>query len=292
MPVLREIETIFEGSRTHWVGSGFKVSNYFPSGKNLLERFSPFILMDYNIPIEFPPSKTPKGIGPHPHRGFETVTFAFEGAVEHHDNKGNHGVIYPGDVQWMTAGSGILHKEYHEEQFRLKGGIFHVIQLWVNLPKKYKMVEPRYQAITKEDMGKIVLPDEKGNVIIVAGTFNGVEGPAKTFSPMNIYTVEITNNTYVKINEPSNFNMGILVLDGEIKINKELCKAKDFILFKNEDGDVNIEGISENAKVFILSGEPINEPIAAGGPFVMNTKEELSMANEDFNNGKFGTSDF
>lgn len=292
MSKVRQIEMIFKGPRTHWVGDGFNVSNYFPSGQNLLERFTPFILLDYNAPVEFLPSDTPKGVGPHPHRGFETVTFAFEGAVEHHDNMGNHGIIYPGDVQWMTAGSGIMHKEYHEKKFSQTGGVFHMIQLWVNLPKKDKMTEPRYQAITKEDMGKVTLPDNKGDVTVVAGMFGEVKGPAKTFTPINIYIVDLIKNGSIKINEPGNFNVGMLILDGEIKVNGESCKVKDFVLLKNEDGEVNIEAVSENAKVFVLSGEPINEPIAAGGPFVMNTRAELLQANEDFNNGKFGAFEF
>lgn len=292
MSKMRRIEQSFRGPDTHWVGNGFKVSNYFPSGKNLLERFTPFVLMDYNAPVEFAPSSTPRGVGPHPHRGFETVTFAFEGAVEHHDNKGNHGIIYPGDVQWMTAGSGIMHKEYHEKTFNQSGGIFHVIQLWVNLPKKDKMTEPRYQAITKEDMGKAVLAVDHGTVTVVAGTFNGVKGPAKTFTPMNIFVIDLINHGEVTLKEPGDFNMGILVLDGDVCVNDETYRAKDFILFHNEDGDVRIKSLSETAKIFVLSGEPINEPIAAGGPFVMNTREELRQANEDYHNGKFGTSDF
>ncbi len=292
MSKMRRIEQSFRGPDTHWVGNGFKVSNYFPSGKNLLERFTPFVLMDYNAPVEFAPSSTPRGVGPHPHRGFETVTFAFEGAVEHHDNKGNHGIIYPGDVQWMTAGSGIMHKEYHEKTFNQSGGIFHVIQLWVNLPKKDKMTEPRYQAITKEDMGKAVLAEDHGTVTVVAGAFNGVKGPAKTFTPMNIYVIDLINHGEVTLNEPGYFNMGILVLDGDVSVNDETYRAKDFILFHNEDGDVRIKSLSATAKIFVLSGEPINEPIAAGGPFVMNTREELRQANEDYHNGKFGTSDF
>lgn len=292
MSKMRRIEQSFRGPDTHWVGNGFKVSNYFPSGKNLLERFTPFVLMDYNAPVEFAPSSTPRGVGPHPHRGFETVTFAFEGAVEHHDNKGNHGIIYPGDVQWMTAGSGIMHKEYHEKAFNQSGGVFHIIQLWVNLPKKDKMTEPRYQAITKEDMGKAVLAEDHGTVTVVAGTFNGVKGPAKTFTPMNIFVIDLINHGEVTLKEPGDFNMGILVLDGDVSVNDETYRAKDFILFHNEDGDARIKSLSETAKIFVLSGEPINEPIAAGGPFVMNTREELRQANEDYHNGKFGTSDF
>jgi hypothetical protein len=231
-------------------------------------------------------------VGQHPHRGFETVTFAFEGAVEHHDNKGNHGIIYPGDVQWMTAASGIMHKEYHEKEFSKKGGIFHMIQLWVNLPKKDKMAEPGYQAITKEQMGKVTFPDGKGTVTVVAGVFSGAKGPAKTFTPMNIYIIDLKKDGTITLNEPGSFNLGMLILEGEIKVNGEVGKEKDFVLFKNEEGQVTIEAVSENVKIFVLSGEPIDEPIAAGGPFVMNTKDELKQANEDFNNGKFGTFDF
>lgn len=292
MPKNRPIEMIFTGPRPHWVGNGFYVNNYFPSGENLLERFTPFILLDYNAPREIKPSLTPKGVGQHPHRGFETVTFAFEGAVEHHDNQGNHGIIYPGDVQWMTAAAGIMHKEYHEKEFSKQGGVFHMIQLWVNLPKKDKFAEPGYQAITKEQMGKVTLPDEKGSVTIVAGTFDGVKGPAKTFTPMNIYTIELKQGGAVTLNEPANFNFGMLILSGEVKVNGRDGKEKDFVLFKNEEGEGVIEADSDDVKIFVLSGEPINEPIAAGGPFVMNTREELRQANEDFNNGKFGTFDF
>lgn len=292
MSKTRPIEMIFTGPRPHWVGNGFYVNNYFPSGQNLLERFTPFILLDYNAPREIKPSLTPKGVGQHPHRGFETVTFAFEGAVEHHDNQGNHGIIYPGDVQWMTAAAGIMHKEYHEKEFSKQGGVFHMIQLWVNLPKKDKFAEPGYQAITKERMGKVTLPDEKGSVTIVAGAFDGVKGPAKTFTPMNIYTIELKQGGVVTLNEPANFNFGMLILSGEVKVNGQVGKEKDFVLFKNEEGEVVIEAASDDVKIFVLSGEPINEPIAAGGPFVMNTREELRQANEDFNNGKFGTFDF
>ncbi len=288
----RAIELVFTGPREHWVGNGFHVSNYFPSGQNLLERFTPFILMDYNAPKEFPPSDSPRGVGQHPHRGFETVTFAFEGAVEHHDNRGNHGIIYPGDVQWMTAASGIMHKEYHEKEFSKKGGLFHMIQLWVNLPQKDKWAEPGYQAITYGEMGKVNLPDGLGTVTVVAGAYDGVKGPAKSFTPMNIYIADLKKNGIMTINEPGHFNFGMLVLEGEIRVNGEACKAKDFVLFKNEEGEVLVEAVSENAKIFVLSGEPINEPIAAGGPFVMNTREELQQANEDFRNGKFGTEDF
>lgn len=288
----RPIELVFTGPPRHWVGNGFRVSNYFPSGENLLERFTPFILMDYNYPFEFPPSSSPRGIGAHPHRGFETVTFAFEGAVEHHDNKGNHGIIYPGDVQWMTAGEGILHKEYHEKEFSKAGGVFHMIQLWVNLPAKDKWTKPKYQELPKDGMGIFNLPNDKGSVSIVAGEFKGVKGPAFTFTPMNIYTIDLKNNGDVTFNELGNFNTGILVLYGDVKINDRELSEKEFVLFENKDGDIKIESISETSKVIILSGEPINEPIATGGPFVMNTREEIQEASRDFREGWFGSLDF
>ena len=231
MNKLRSIESVFRGSEPHFVGDGFKVSQYFPSGKNLLERFSPFILLDYNKPHYFEPSKTRRGVGAHPHRGFETVTIAYDGKVEHHDNKGNHGVIGSGDVQWMTAGSGVLHKEYHEEEFSKKGGILHMIQLWVNLPSKHKMTNPKYQAITKEDIATYELDNNGGEIRVIAGEVKGVKGPADTFSKINIYNVDMRNNARVSLNEPSNFNTGMLIISGEIKINDEsVYKENDFIL--------------------------------------------------------------
>lgn len=292
MPKQRPVETVFTVPRTHWVGDGFEVNNYFPSGKNLLERFAPFVLLDYNAPREFDPSEAPRGVGRHPHRGFETVTFAFQGAIEHHDNKGNHGIIYPGDVQWMTAGSGIMHKEYHEKEFSSKGGVLQMIQLWVNLPKKDKMAEPGYQAITKEEMGKARLPDGKGVVTVVAGSFGGAKGPARTFTPMNIYIVDLEKGGVATLSEPADFNLGMLILGGEAVVNGDVCREKDFVLFENEEGQVNIEGLNGGVKIFVLSGKPIDEPVAAGGPFVMNTEEELRKAHEDFKSGKFGTFDF
>lgn len=292
MSDFRPIEGIFQGPKAHWVGSAFNVSNYFPSGNRLLERFTPFILMDYNAPFNFQPSSTPRGIGAHPHRGFETVTLAFKGYVEHHDNTGEHGVIGPGDVQWMTAGSGILHKEYLEDEFNKTGGILHMIQLWVNLPTKDKLTSPKYQELVKEDMGSYAIPNNGGNVSVIAGEFKGIKGPASTFTPINMYTITLEHNGELDFNEPSDFNTGILILEGEIKINDQDCKNGDFILFENSPGNISLQSITENSMAIILSGEPINEPIATGGPFVMNTREEIKQANEDFHSGKFGSLDF
>ncbi len=293
MSKLRSIETSFKGAAPHFVGDGFRVSQYFPAGKNLLTRFSPFILLDYNQPRYFEPSEVRRGVGAHPHRGFETVTIAYDGKVEHHDNSGNHGVIEPGDVQWMTAGSGVLHKEYHEEQFSKDGGMLHMIQLWVNLPSKYKMTKPKYQPITKENISVYKLGNHEGEIKVIAGEVKGVKGPANTFSKMNIYNVYLKNHGKVILNEPSEFNTGILIINGEMKINNDsIYKENDFILFDNVEGEIILGSVSEDSLAIVLSGEPLDEPVIAHGPFVMNTESEIIKAYEDYNSGKFGQLNF
>lgn len=292
MEQFRTIEKIFRTADSHMVGDGFKVAQYLPAG-NDLKRLSPIFLLDYHAPHYYEPSSSVRGVGAHPHRGFETVTIAYEGKVEHHDNKGNHGIIGPGDVQWMTAASGILHKEYHEKEFSKQGGTLHMIQLWVNLPKDKKMSEPKYQTLLKEDMGKIELDDNQGEINIIAGTVKGVHGPASTFTKMNIYNVSLNMNGKVTLSEPNNFNTGMLVLKGEVKINGDrVAKEKDFILFDNVPGEILVESVTEETLFIVLSGEPIDEPIASYGPFVMNTTDEIYQAYEDFENNKFGQQDF
>lgn len=293
MKSFRTIETFFRGSDFHMVGDGFKVTQYFPQGRNLLLRFSPFILLDYNPPCYFEPSNHRPGVGAHPHRGFETVTIDYAGKVEHHDNKGNHGIIGPGDVQWMTAGSGVLHKEYHETEFSKNGGILHMIQLWVNLPRKDKMVDPKYQTILKDDMGIYKIPENHGEIKIIAGEVKGVKGPASTFSKINLYNVNLRNYGVVYLDEPSNFNTGILIINGNVKVNDERTFGEgEFILFNNVEGDIKVESISEESLFLVLSGEPLNEPVVPYGPFVMNTEREIVQAYKDFEDGKFGTLNF
>lgn len=292
MENLRPIEEIYSIDRERWVGSGFRVRNYFPEGRNLLNRFTPFALMDYNVPLEFKPSKTPRGISAHPHRGIETVTFALQGAVEHHDNAGNHGIIYTGDVQWMTAGAAIMHKEYHEKEFQKQGGVMEMVQLWISLPKKDRFTEPRYQDITNDDMGLYQLPDGKGSVTIVAGEFEGVQGPARTFSPINVYLIDLESEGSILLNEADNYNTGMLILSGELDMNNNSCKARDFVLFENKEGKISIKSKSNDTKILVLSGEPLDEPQVAAGPFVMNTKEELRQASQDYRDGRFGTDKF
>jgi quercetin 2,3-dioxygenase len=289
----REIEGIYKGAPFHMVGDGFRVSNYFPSGTNFAKRISPFILMDYNAPYVFPPSDEVKGVGAHPHKGFETVSIAYEGYVEHNDSFGNHGIIGPGDVQWMTAGSGLLHKEYHEKEFSKRGGLFHFIQLWVNLPKVFKSHQPRYQALLKEEMGRAELPDDGGSVRIIAGEYNGVRGPAQTFTPINLFDISFKTNGKARFELPAAHNTAALVLKGSVTVNEtKHAKEGDFLLFSNKSGEILIEGLTDDALVIILSGEPIDEPIYMHGPFVMNTRDEIIEAFKDYQDGKMGSHHF
>ncbi|HAT4307724.1 TPA: pirin family protein [Clostridium perfringens] len=293
MKKFRTIENIFKAPEPHMVGDGFRVSQYIPTGIKSMERLSPFLLLDYNAPYYFKPSETRLGVGAHPHRGFETVTIAYDGKVEHHDNKGNHGIIGPGDVQWMTAASGIMHKEYHETEFSKNGGIFHMVQLWVNLPKDKKMIEPKYQPLLKEEMGILKLDNDKGEISIIAGEVNGVKGPANTFTNINLYNINLKNYGNTTLSEPKNFNTAILILKGEAKVNEDkICKEGDFIIFDNVDGEILLESFTEESLFLVLSGEPINEPVVSHGPFVMNTLGEILDAYEDFRNNKFGTENF
>ena len=285
----KNIEAILPPPAFHMVGDGFKVHNFFPSQPEIgMDGMSPFFLMDYGSKWEVPPSNTPKGVGVHPHRGFETVTIAYHGKVAHHDSAGNSGVIGEGDVQWMTAGAGVLHKEYHEKKFSKKGGVFQMVQLWVNLPARFKMTQAKYQAIENKNMAKFLLDDGKSVVEIVAGKYKGLNGPAFTFSPMNMFNAKLIQGGKADFNFHEKFNTGMLVIDGEIKINNSKTASENyFILFGHDGEDIVIEALKESV-ILILSGEPIDEPIASYGPFVMNTETEIKKAYEDYNNGKFG----
>jgi len=281
------IEKILPPPPPHMVGDGFRVHNFFPSGYNMAtNRMSPFFMLDYNSKIDFSPRERPRGVGVHPHRGFETVTIAYHGKVAHNDSTGNSGVISEGDIQWMTAASGILHKEYHEEEFSKKGGPFQMIQLWVNLPAKDKMSKPKYQAITNDRLGKYNIEDG-GVVEVIAGEFKGVKGPASTFTPIEMYNIKIKKGTTLSFDLPENFNTGILVVEGAININSEKAPVDNFILFKNEGENISIKA-DEDSVLFVISGQPINEPVAAYGPFVMNTHKELEEALDDYSKGNFG----
>lgn len=284
----RGVEGVLPPTNTHMVGDGFQVKNFFPNGRGFEERMSPFFLLDFNAEVNFPPSDIARGVGVHPHRGIETITFAYKGSVAHHDSAGNSGVINPGDVQWMTAGGGVLHKEYHEKNWDKKGGAFEMVQLWINLPKKHKMTPAKYQSIVHAKKPKIDLPNKAGSVHVVAGEYKGTKGVASTFSPVNIYDMYLNAGGEVDFTLPGGFNSGILVVDGNIVVNENTkVPENNYVQFKNEEGQIHIKAESKTI-LLVLSGEPLNEPYVGYGPFVMNTEEEIRQAIEDYNAGKFG----
>jgi redox-sensitive bicupin YhaK (pirin superfamily) len=285
----KNIKAIMPPPHFHMVGDGFRVHNFFPSSSFIgIDGMSPFFLMDYGSKWNVPPSDRPRGVGVHPHRGFETVTIAYKGKVAHHDSAGNSGVIGEGDVQWMTAGEGVLHKEYHEKEFSKKGGIFQMVQLWVNLPSKDKMTPAKYQGIENKQMARVPLKEGKGYVELIAGEYNGIKGPASTFSPVNLFNAKLGNGEKADFSFDKTFNTGMLVIEGEIKINSSRTAEENHFIYFGHDGDeISIEALKEST-VLILSGKPLNEPIAANGPFVMNTDSEIKQAYEDYYNGKFG----
>lgn len=284
----KKVELIAAPKPAHFVGDGFRVHNFIPSGYHLdMKRMDPFIMLDYNSKFHFSGTDTPRGVGVHPHRGFETVTIAYQGRVEHGDSSGGGGIIGQGDVQWMTAASGVLHKEFHEAEWAKEGGIFQMVQLWVNLPAKDKMSPPKYQAIKNSEMKNVDL-GENGFIEVIAGEFNGEKGPATTFSPVNLMNAKLKSGGKAEFSFPANFNTAALVIEGNIMVNgEEKVPTDHLVLFQNEGENFTIEA-TEDSIVLILSGEPLNEPIYPHGPFVMNTREEIIQAFDDFNNGKFG----
>lgn len=285
----KNIERVIAPQPPHFVGDGFRVHNFIPYAFPLsMERMDPFIMLDYNSKIQFAPSEKPRGVGVHPHRGFETVTIAYKGKVAHGDSAGNSGVIGEGDVQWMTAASGILHKEFHETEFSKTGGDFQMVQLWVNLPAKDKMSAPKYQGITNEQIRKYRLPDNGGYIEVIAGKYEDVPGSASTFTPIHVYNARLKQGARATFSFPENYHTGILLIEGSVRVNDETAVPTDhFALFRNE-GETFTLSAAEDALVLILSGEPIREPIAAQGPFVMNTRDELAQAIRDYSLGKFG----
>jgi redox-sensitive bicupin YhaK (pirin superfamily) len=285
----KDVRAILPPPSFHMVGDGFRVHNFFPSQPQIgLDGMSPFFLMDYGSKWNVPPSDIPKGVGVHPHRGFETVTIAYHGKVAHHDSAGNSGVIGEGDVQWMTAGAGVLHKEYHEKEFSKKGGVFQMVQLWVNLPARSKMTPAKYQAIENQNMTKFISDDGKTTIELIAGEYNGLKGPAFTFSPVNLFNAKLSAGAEAEFSFIKEFNTGMLVIEGEIKINNsKTAPENNFILFGHAGDSIIIEAVKDSI-VLVLSGEPLGESIASYGPFVMNTQTEIKQAYDDYYNGKFG----
>ncbi|KMQ71190.1 pirin family protein [Chryseobacterium koreense] len=284
----KKIELIAAPKPAHFVGDGFRVHNFIPSGYHLdMKRMDPFLMLDYNSKFHFSGTDHPRGVGVHPHRGFETVTIAYQGKVEHSDSSGGGGIIEQGDVQWMTAASGVLHKEFHETEWAKEGGIFQMVQLWVNLPAKDKMTRPKYQALKNSEMTNVDL-GENGFIEIIAGEYNGEKGPATTFSPVNLMNAKLKSGGKADFSFPASFATAALVIEGKITVNGvEKVPTDHLVLFENDGEDFTIEA-TEDSIVLVMSGAPLNEPIFPHGPFVMNTREEIIQAFDDYNNGRFG----
>lgn len=283
----KNIARITKPGAPHFVGDGFRVHNFIP-GTSTMQEMDPFIMLDYNSKYTFAPSEIPRGVGVHPHKGFETVTIAYKGKVEHGDSTGSGGVIHEGDVQWMTAAGGILHKEFHEKEWSKKGGEFQMVQLWVNLPAKDKKSDPKYQNLSNKNITKVALPENEGEIEVIAGEFEGKKGAASTFSPVHVYNAKLKKGAKTAFSFPANYTTALLLVEGSAKVNDSENVPQDhFAMFKKEGDTFTVEAL-EDAVVLILSGEPLKEPIAAYGPFVMNTQAEIREAIDEFNMGKFG----
>lgn len=282
---MKKIAKVLRSDGNHWVGDGFPVRSLFSYHRDSAD-VSPFLLFDYAGPHRFDPTDTPRGVGQHPHRGFETVTIVYDGEVAHRDSAGNGGTIGPGDVQWMTAASGIVHEEFHSPNYSKTGGPFRMVQLWVNLPAKDKMSPPGYQAITSRDIP--VVPVTGGTARIIAGAFRGVRGPARTFTPVNLWDLRLDRDTDLTLDLPEGHTAMIAVLAGTVIINgSQTAGEAEIVRLERAGSDVTIH-TDQEAIVLILTGEPIDEPVVGYGPFVMNSETEIRQAAYDFNSGRFG----
>jgi len=280
---LKKIVSIRRGPPAHWVGDGFHVRSLFSYDGDAAS-LSPFLLLDYGAPETFAPTDEPRGVGRHPHRGFETVTIAYQGGVEHRDSAGNHGVIGPGDVQWMTAASGIVHEEWHEREFTRRGGTMEMAQLWVNLPAKDKMAAPAYQDIRGAQIPSVSLGG-KSSLRVIAGEFRGARGPARTFTPINVWDARLAAGERVELEFPEGYNTLLAVLSGRVAVNDEPVASAELVTLERQGRRVVLEA-SEDAKLLVLNGEPIEEPVVGYGPFVMNTRGEIQQAIRDYQSGR------
>jgi len=286
---MKSVIGIHSNNEAHWVGDGFPVRTLF-SYQSMSEELSPFLMLDYASSTSFPPSATPRGVGPHPHRGFETVTIVYEGELAHKDSAGNSGTIGPGDVQWMTAGAGILHEEMHSAQFTQQGGMLSMAQLWINLPAKLKMTPPSYQAIQNQTIPTIHLEDDQGTARLIAGSYAGFSGPAKTHTAMHVWDLKIKKGAVISLPAPNHWNAALAILQGQVETDKGAAGEASLIVFSRAGAGIEVRA-SQDTHALFLSGEPIAEPIVGYGPFVMNTKSEIAQAIDDFNCGQFGRLD-
>jgi redox-sensitive bicupin YhaK (pirin superfamily) len=288
---MKKLLRIERSTGRHWVGDGFPVQTLF-SYSNLGAAISPFLLFDYAGPLEFTATEQRRGVGGHPHRGFETVTIVYSGEVEHRDSSGGGGKIGPGDVQWMTAASGLVHEEFHGHDFARRGGMLEMVQLWVNLPARDKMSPPRYQSISNGQIPVVNLPDKQGAVRVIAGRFDGVEGPAHTFTPLNVWDLRLDGAREMDFAVPDGHTTLLAVLKGSLRIasgdtGSETLGAAEVARFDPEGEHIRMES-AQNATALLLSGEPIHEPIVGSGPFVMNSASEIRQAMADYQSGKMG----
>jgi redox-sensitive bicupin YhaK (pirin superfamily) len=284
---MKKLASVLKSRPAHWVGDGFPVKSMI-SPQDPPEHTSPFLLLDYAEPYEFTPADNHRGVGQHPHRGFETVTLAFQGEIAHRDSAGNSGLIGPGDVQWMTAASGVVHEEFHSPEFTRTGGAFEMIQLWVNLPADHKMSKPRYQELPSSSIPVVDLPDGAGTLRVIAGNAFGEEGPAQTVTPINLWDLSLKPSGEIELELPEASTTLLLVLTGSTHINDEdTVSAGDLARFERDGSRIVLDS-KEGVRAILLNGTPIDEPVVAHGPFVMNTREEISQAISDFQSGQMG----
>lgn len=285
--VTKPVAQVYGPGSEHWVGDGFPVRNLFPSN-GVQSQIDPFLMLDYAGPYEFPPSEKPRGVGEHPHRGFETVTIAYLGSVAHRDSGGHAGVIGPGDVQWMTAASGVVHEEMHDPEFTRRGGTFEMVQLWVNLPRAYKMTAPRYQNITSAQI-PVVDFGEGAQARVIAGELHGTKGAAATYTPVNVIDIRLSKGGKGDLQLPAGHNTGIVLLRGTVVLNGVTrLEGEAKLALLSAEGDTLTLDAGEETLLLLLSGVPIKEPVASYGPFVMNTRAELMQAFEDYQSGRMG----
>lgn len=285
---MKKITGIYSAPRGHWVGDGFPVRSLFNYDRMGAHHITPFLMLDYAGPKDFTPATKPRGVGAHPHRGFETVTIVYDGEVAHRDSSGGGGVIGKGDVQWMTAGNGIVHEEFHSPAFTESGGRLEMVQLWVNLRAVDKSVDPAYQTIKAADIARVELADEAGELNVIAGSYDGQDGPARTFSPINVWDLRLNRDGAVRLAVPDGHTAMVVVLSGTVQVNdSKIVRAAELVIFDRSGAEIRLE-TNNDAKLLVLTGEPIDEPVVGHGPFVMNTAEEIQESIAGFQSGRWG----
>jgi hypothetical protein len=286
---MRKLLAVHDANPPHWVGDGFPVRSIFSYDNLGRETLSPFLMLDYAAPRNFEPATVRRGVGEHPHRGFETVTVVYQGELEHRDSAGNGGKIGPGDVQWMTAASGVVHEEFHSEKFTRSGGKMEMMQLWVNLPAKDKMSPPRYQTLLDAEIPSVPLPDDAGRIRVIAGEFDGHQGPAKTFTPINVWDLRLSAGKTARLSTPVGHTTAVIPMHGRVVLNgTQAADEAQLAIFDRQGGEFTI-GSETDATLFVLSGEPLNEPVVGYGPFVMTSDREIAQAIRDYQSGRFGS---